>query len=77
MTDEQHFLALQNMYKAAPINDFYNPSMTVAKGSATIEIDVKPDFFHAAMAVHGSVYFKMLDDAATLPPTRWKKKFSS
>jgi uncharacterized protein (TIGR00369 family) len=25
---------------------------------------VKPDFFHAADAVHGSVYFKLLDDAA-------------
>jgi uncharacterized protein (TIGR00369 family) len=25
---------------------------------------VKPDFFHAAHAVHSSVYFKALDDAA-------------
>jgi uncharacterized protein (TIGR00369 family) len=25
---------------------------------------VKPEFFHAADAVHGSVYFKLLDDAA-------------
>ena len=25
---------------------------------------VRPDFFHAAGAVHGSVYFKLLDDAA-------------
>jgi hypothetical protein len=25
---------------------------------------VRPDFFHAAHAVHGSVYFKALDDAA-------------
>jgi uncharacterized protein (TIGR00369 family) len=24
---------------------------------------VRPDFFHAAQAVHGSVYFKALDDA--------------
>jgi uncharacterized protein (TIGR00369 family) len=25
---------------------------------------VRQDFFHAAQAVHGSVYFKLLDDAA-------------
>ena len=25
---------------------------------------MKPEFFHAANAVHGSVYFKLLDDAA-------------
>ncbi len=27
-------------------------------------IPVRPEFFHAAGAVHGSVYFKALDDAA-------------
>ena len=29
-----------------------------------LSIAVRPDFFHAAHAVHGSVYFKVLDDAA-------------
>ena len=27
-------------------------------------MDVNPDYFHAAGALHGSIYFKMLDDAA-------------
>ena len=40
------------------------PRWRLSLARAVIEIDVKPDFFHAAMAVHGSVYFKMLDDAA-------------
>lgn len=60
----QHFRALEAMYQAAPINEFYKPTMRVEDGEATIEIDVKREFFHAAHAVHGSSYFKMLDDAA-------------
>ena len=60
----EHFRALENMYQAAPINEFYQPTMTVSEGAAVIEIDVKPELFHAAHAVHGSSYFKMLDDAA-------------
>ena len=60
----QHFRALEAMYQAAPINEFYKPTMQVEEGEATIEIDVKREFFHAAHAVHGSSYFKMLDDAA-------------
>ena len=32
MTDEQHFQALINMYKAAPINDFYLPKMEIESG---------------------------------------------
>lgn len=60
----QHFRALEAMYQAAPINEFYKPTMRVEEGEATIEIDVKREFFHAAHAVHGSSYFKMLDDAA-------------
>lgn len=64
MTDEQHFQALSNMYSAAPINDIFKPRLELTAGEATIEIDVQEQFFHAGRAVHGSVYFKMLDDAA-------------
>ncbi|NKI16731.1 PaaI family thioesterase [Spongiibacter sp. KMU-166] len=52
------------MYKTAPINAFYRPEMVVSKGEAVIEIAVSDQHFHSAGAVHGSVYFKMLDDAA-------------
>src|SRR5205085_99066 len=31
---------------------------------ATVQMAMRPDFHHAAHAAHGSVYFKMLDDAA-------------
>ena len=64
MTKDRHFVALQNMYLAAPINEFYGPSIEVSDSEATIEIEVSNKLLHSAGAVHGSVYFKMLDDAA-------------
>ena len=64
MERDPHFAGLERMYLAAPVNEFYRPRIEVSDSQATIEVDVKPDFFHSAGAVHGSVYFKMLDDAA-------------
>ena len=52
------------MYLAAPVNRIYQPRITVSKEKAEIEMAVSRAFFHSAGAVHGSVYFKMLDDAA-------------
>lgn len=59
-----HFEKLANMYHAAPINRLYGNRLTVAEGSAEIVWDVREDFFHAVDALHGSAYFKLLDDAA-------------
>lgn len=64
MTDFEHFRALEKMYLAAPLNQIYRPTITILEGRAEIEIEVAERFFHSAGAVHGSVYFKMLDDAA-------------
>lgn len=52
------------MYHAAPVNQFFRPMLKVDEGRAEVEIPVREEFFHAAAAVHGSVYFKALDDAA-------------
>lgn len=49
---------------AATINDYFKPEITIGDGVAEIRIEVDPKFFHAAGAVHGSVYFKAMDDAA-------------
>jgi uncharacterized protein (TIGR00369 family) len=61
---DEHYRALEKMYRAAPINVIFRPSITVAKERAEIEMAVTEAFFHSAGALHGSVYFKMLDDAA-------------
>lgn len=64
MTKEEHYRKLERMYVSAPVNEYYAPTMRVTKGRAQVITAVRPDFFHAAGAVHGSVCFKALDDAA-------------
>ena len=64
MSDDTHFRQLERMYLAAPINKIFPPKILVSEASAEIQINVKPEYFHAAGAVHGSVIFKLLDDAA-------------
>ncbi len=64
MGREEHFRKLERLYLAAPTNRYYKPRIRIEEGRAEIEITVDPRFFHAADAVHGSVYFKALDDAA-------------
>ena len=51
------------MYLSAPANEYFQPEIRIDKGTAEVRLTVRPDFFHAANAVHGSVYFKLLDDA--------------
>jgi uncharacterized protein (TIGR00369 family) len=64
VVNAEHYRKLEHMYLTAPINAFYSPTISISHGEAVITIPVKPEFFHAADAVHGSVYFKLLDDAA-------------
>ena len=64
---EDHYRKLERMYlHSAPINvEVYNGiQLTVAHERAELSLLVEPKFFHAANSLHGSVYFKMLDDAA-------------
>ncbi len=62
MTD--HFRKLENMYLSAPINGFYAPTLRIERGRAELRMPIRPEFFHAAGAMHGSVYFKAADDTA-------------
>jgi uncharacterized protein (TIGR00369 family) len=52
------------MYLAAPCNVYFKPRITIGDGTCEVGIPVREDLFHAARAVHGSVYFKAMDDAA-------------
>ena len=63
-TEDEHFRRLERMYHGAPLNRFYEPVLRVSRGVAEVDMRVRPEFFHAAQAIHGSVYFKSLDDAA-------------
>lgn len=65
MTSEEHFQKLERMYiHEAPINKFFKPEIKISQGRAEVVMKSNTKFFHAANAMHGSVYFKMLDDAA-------------
>ena len=63
MTSPEHFRKLENLYLSAEINAFYQPRITVSEKAAEIAITVEPKYFHSGHSVHGSVYFKLLDDA--------------
>jgi uncharacterized protein (TIGR00369 family) len=61
-----HFSKLEKMYLAAPVNrqTYTGTQIQVSEGRAEISWNILPDFHHAAGSLHGSVYFKLLDDAA-------------
>lgn len=64
---DSHYRMLESMYlQAAPINNelYKGITLSVSHESAELSLKIEPKFFHAANALHGSVYFKMLDDAA-------------
>jgi uncharacterized protein (TIGR00369 family) len=52
------------MYHGAPIHDFFDPTLTIEEGRATLELPVSEKYHHPAGGVHGTAYFKALDDAA-------------
>ena len=64
--DNSHFIRLINMYHSAQINEklFTGSHMEIEKGSCRITLPLQESYYHAMQAVHGSVYFKLLDDAA-------------
>jgi uncharacterized protein (TIGR00369 family) len=60
-----HYRALESLYAAAPINALFPSRLTIpGRGASRIEFEVDPQVHHAAGAAHGTIYFKMLDDAA-------------
>ncbi len=60
-----HYHALESLYAAAPINALFASRLTITgHGTSRIEFEVDERVYHAAGAAHGTIYFKMLDDAA-------------
>ena len=60
-----HWRGLESLYTAAPINALFTSRLSIlGEGDARIVFEVDPQHYHAAGAAHGTIYFKMLDDAA-------------
>lgn len=66
MSKTEHYNFLVKLFHSAPINQriFKESVLTLSEGKAQYQLEVKKDYFHGAEALHGAVYFKMLDDAA-------------
>jgi len=63
--EEAHFHRLEALYRSAPVNGLFESILKIPRaGHSTIEFTVDRSSFHAAGAAHGTLYFKMLDDAA-------------
>lgn len=63
--ERAHFDALESLYRSAPINRLFESALTLpGAGEAVIDFEIAQSSFHAAGAAHGTLYFKMLDDAA-------------
>jgi uncharacterized protein (TIGR00369 family) len=62
---EIHYGKLERMYLSAPVNNQLYQGITIAISHEKAEITLKVEekYFHAANAIHGSIYFKLLDDA--------------
>ena len=62
---QQHYRALENLYRSAPVNHLFESDIEITgEGLARITFEVTENSFHAAGAAPGTIYFKMLDDAA-------------
>ena len=62
---EAHLRALESLYASAPINGLFQSRLVLPDaGRSEISFSVDGNSFHAAGAAHGTLYFKMLDDAA-------------
>ncbi|HEX8528109.1 PaaI family thioesterase [Allosphingosinicella sp.] len=62
---EAHLRALESLYRHAAINALFDSSLEIVEqGRARIRFEIDERMFHAAGAAHGTLYFKMMDDAA-------------
>ena len=60
-----HYRALEALYASAPVNRLFDSRLEIlGEGHARIRFTVDERVHHAAGAAHGTIYFKMLDDAA-------------
>lgn len=60
-----HWRALEGLYASAPVNRLFESRLAITdEGSARITFQLDERHYHAAGAAHGTIYFKMLDDAA-------------
>ena len=63
-SNEEHYRKLEEMYHAAPINTTVPCRIAISEGYAEVKKTAGEQIHHSAKGLHGSMYFKGLDDAA-------------
>ena len=62
---DAHYRRLEALYRSAPINRLFDSDLKViGPGRSELRFTIGEPSFHAADAAHGTLYFKMMDDAA-------------
>lgn len=61
----EHYRKLERMYLNTNINTMIFDTVTaeISEGKCIITLDISDKYYHALGAIHGGVYFKLLDDA--------------
>ena len=72
---QQHYRALQAFFLGGPVNRFFAPTIRIGEGESAVSMTIGEQFFHAAGAIHGAVYFKVLDDAAFFAANSLEQEF--
>lgn len=63
---EDHYRKLENMYLHANINEqlFQSTQCHIEMEKASVSMQIDEKYFHALGAIHGAIYFKLLDDSS-------------
>ncbi|GAB3537157.1 hypothetical protein GCM10027443_29420 [Pontibacter brevis] len=65
MEATEHYRRLERLYHKANVQALLDgSSILVSHSRAELTLPVAPKYFHGANAIHGAIYFKLLDDAA-------------
>ncbi len=64
--NRDHYRKLEAMYLQANINEqlFQSTQCSIEHEKARVSLQIDEKYFHALGAIHGAIYFKMLDDSA-------------
>ena len=73
MPHPAYFQKLEQLYYRNPCNAHYDVAIKIEAGKAEIVTQVRPDLLHGGGMLHGSVYFKALDDACTFAAATLKE----
>ena len=62
--DPDHLEGLTRAYHAAPVTQWMGTRIVIRDGEAEVRLGVRDELKHGGGGVHGSLYFRLLDDAA-------------